>query len=237
MGSQSVGLAAAFIAGLISFFSPCVLPLVPVYLGYLSGQVTTSQAGNRFRTVSHALFFVLGFGLVFVLLGAAAGLLGAALDPIIPYVIKVGGLILIVFGLHLLGLISIPLLNVEKRLDLRSGRKNYWASFLVGIVFAAGWTPCIGPVLTAILILAADSQTAATGAVLLTAYALGLGAPFVVVASLMEAVGPVLRRSGRIMRAASMVGGVLLVIMGFLLITGLFQTFVFWLNAQSAGGW
>jgi cytochrome c-type biogenesis protein len=134
-------------------------------------------------------------------------------------------------------LISIPLLNVEKRLDLRSGCKNYWASFLVGIVFAAGWTPCIGPVLTAILILAADSQTAATGAVLLTAYALGLGAPFVVVASLMEAVGPVLRRSGRIMRAASMVGGVLLVIMGFLLITGLFQTFVFWLNAQSAGGW
>lgn len=236
MDSQNVGLAAALIAGLISFFSPCVLPLVPVYLGYMSGQVTANQAGTRFRTVAHALFFVLGFGLVFVLLGAAAGLLGAAIDPIIPHVVKVGGLILIVFGLHLMGLISIPFLNMEKRLDVRTGRKNYWSSFLVGVVFAAGWTPCIGPVLTAILLLAADSQTAGAGAVLLTAYALGLGVPFVVVASLIDAVGPILRRSGRVMRVASIVGGVLLVVMGFLLITGLFQTFIFWLNAQGAAG-
>ncbi len=233
METPSVSLTAALIAGLLSFFSPCVLPLVPIYLGYMTGAVTSSLGQTkRLPIVMHALFFVLGFGLIFVLMGAAAGWLGGIIYTWMPYIVKIGGALLIVFGLHMTGLISIPLLNMEKRLELQSGqRRNYWTSFLVGVVFAAGWTPCIGPVLSAILLLAADSQTATTGALLLSVYTLGLGIPFIAVAALIHLAIPALRKAGKWLRIASIVGGVLLIVMGVLLITGLFATLTFWLNS------
>ena len=232
MGASNLSLATAFVAGLISFFSPCVLPLVPVYLGYMTGRVGLSEvARSRWQVVLHAVAFVLGFGMVFVALGATAGLLGRLIYPILPWVIKIGGVLLIIFGLHLLGLISIPLLHMDKRLDMRVERPSYWSSFLVGVVFAAGWTPCVGPVLTAILMLAADSQTVARGAGLLAVYALGLGVPFLVMAALMDAAAPLLRRMRRLVRVASIIGGVLLIVMGFALITGLFEVVVSWINA------
>ena len=235
MDGQNVGLGAALLAGLISFFSPCVLPLVPVYLGYMTGQVTLGGGSTRIRTMSHAMFFMIGFGSIFVLLGATAGLLGGIIYPIMPYLVKVGGLLLIVFGLHLMGLVTIPFLNMEKRLDLgSSGRKNYWSSFLVGIVFAAGWTPCIGPVLSAILLLAADSQTAGAGAALLAVYALGLGLPFLAAAAAMDVLGPFIRKSGRFMKIISVLSGLMLIVMGFLLVIGLFETMIFWLNSRLA---
>jgi cytochrome c-type biogenesis protein len=235
MDLTNVGLGAALLAGLISFFSPCVLPLVPVFLGLMTGQVTVSSGSTRFRAVAHAAFFVLGFGLVFVLLGATAGLLGRLVQPIMPYIVKVGGALLILFGLHLTGLVPIPFLYMDKHVDLRQQeRKNFWSSFLVGIVFAAGWTPCVGPVLAAILLLAADSQTLATGATLLAAYALGLGFPFLGAAALIDVLGPVIRKSGRIMHIISVVGGALLILMGLLLITGFYDGLVFWLNSRLA---
>lgn len=237
MPSQELSFVTALVAGLLSFFSPCVLPLVPVYLGYMTGTVVTGQSEvQRLRTLAHALLFTLGFGAIFVLLGAAAGMLGSIIYPIMPYIVKVGGLVLIVFGLHLMGLIAIPFLNMEKRLELQGGRRgSYWSSFIVGIVFAAGWTPCVGPVLSAILLLAADSQTAGVGAILLAIYALGLGIPFLLVAGLVDLATPLLRRLNRHLRVVSILGGVLLVVMGFLLLVGLFEALIFRLNALGGG--
>jgi len=152
-----------------------------------------------------------------------------------PYLVRIGGLILIVFGLHMMGLIRIPLLGMDRRLDLaRARRKSYWTSFLVGLSFAAGWTPCVGPVLSAILLLAADTQMAGKGAVLLATYSVGLGLPFLVVAGLVESALSASRRMDRVSRAIPIVSGILLILMGALLAAGLFQRFVFWLNARLA---
>jgi len=234
---QNITLTAALVAGLLSFFSPCVLPLVPIYLGYMTGTAVSGlNESQRLRTLGHALFFVLGFGLLFVLLGATAGLLGSLLYPILPYLTKIGGVILIVFGMHMTGLLTIPFLNMEKRIELgEQPRNNYWTSLLIGVIFAAGWTPCVGPVLTAILILAADSQTAASGAGLLAVYALGLGLPFLGVAGLVDVAVPALRRMGRYLRIVSVAGGILLIAMGFLMVTGLFEQLIFQFNAWAAG--
>jgi cytochrome c-type biogenesis protein len=234
MNAQNVTLPLALVAGLLSFFSPCILPLVPVYMGYLTGtSVAAFEKASRRNTLLHALFFVLGFGVIFVLLGVAAGLIGQVVQPIIPYVVKAGGAILIIFGLHLTGLISIPFLNLEKRLEMNSeSRTSYWASLLVGMIFAAGWTPCVGPILSAILLMAASSKTVANGALLLTAYTVGLGVPFLIVAALVDVALPLLRKMNRHTRVISIVAGVLLIIMGFLLVTGLFDSLLFWLNAN-----
>lgn len=230
---QEVTLFAALAAGLLSFFSPCVLPLVPVYLAYVTGATTTGEREHsRLRAVSHALFFVLGFGAVFVALGAGIGALGGLLYPTLPYLAKVGGIVLIVLGLHTAGLLRLPWLEMERRIGAPPPRgRGYLTSLLVGLVFAAGWTPCVGPVLTAILILAADSQTAARGAALLVAYTIGLGFPFVVVAGLLDLGAPLVRRLGRSLRYTGAVGGALLIAMGFLLVTDLFQRVLFWFMA------
>jgi cytochrome c-type biogenesis protein len=233
--TQSVSVLAALIAGMLSFFSPCVLPLVPVYLGYMSGTVVGQpQDRKQPGLLLHALLFVLGFSFFLVILGGGAGLLGSLLYPIMPYVTKIGGLVLIVFGLHLTGLISIPFLNMDKRLELGQQRKSgYWTSLLIGLVFAAGWTPCIGPVLAAILLLAADSRTAFSGATLMAVYALGLGIPFLVVALLINVALPVLRTLNRHLHMVSILSGALLMLMGFLLLTGTFERLVIWINSLS----
>jgi cytochrome c-type biogenesis protein len=235
MGSGIVTIPAAFLAGLLSFFSPCVLPLVPAYLGYLTGaSVTGADASQRGRTMVHAALFVLGFGLIFVSLGAAAGLLGRALYPILPHIMRIGGVILIVLGLHIAGLITIPFLMMEKRVNARLSGGTMGSSFLIGVVFAAGWTPCIGPVLAAILMLAADSQTVTQGGVLLAVYTLGLGVPFLLAAWGLEAALPWLRGMNRYMGIIKAVSGALLMLMGFLLLTGLFTPLMWWLNSLMA---
>ena len=235
--TQSVTLLAALGAGLLSFFSPCVLPLVPVYLAYMTGAATVRvEEQSRLRAVAHALFFVLGFGLIFVGLGAGIGALGGLLYTALPYLTKVGGLILIVLGLHTAGLIRVPWLQMERRIGIEAPQgRGFLTSFLVGLIFAGGWTPCVGPVLTAILFLAADSQTAARGATLLVAYTAGLGLPFVAVAGLFDLVAPALRRLGRYVRVASAIGGAFLIAMGFLLVTDLFQALIYRLSAFTFG--
>jgi cytochrome c-type biogenesis protein len=237
--TQNVTLPAALLAGIISFFSPCVLPLVPIYLGYITGTAVSGlDSTKRLTTLIHAAFFVLGFGVLFVALGATAGLLGSLIYPILPYLTQGGGVILIILGLHMTGLITIPFLAMEKRLEMRqSGRRNYWSSFLVGVIFAAGWTPCVGPVLSGILMLAADSQTVSRGAILLALYTLGLGLPFLLVAALVDVAVPALRKMSKYLRIFSIVGGVLLIVMGFLLLTGLFTRVTAWFNALTNTGW
>lgn len=221
-GELSVGLALG--AGLLSFFSPCVLPMVPVYLGYLAGgPIADLEPRSRQRLVSHALLFVLGFGVVFVSLGIAAGLIGQLLMHHLSSIVTVGGILVIVLGMHMAGLIRLPWLNTQKRLVAgRPGGAGLGGAFLLGFVFAAGWSPCVGPVLGGILLLAADAQTAAQGGLLLGVYTLGLGLPFVAVAAALGALLPLARRMNRYTRHVSVVGGVLLIALGFAMITGLY---------------
>jgi cytochrome c-type biogenesis protein len=160
MGIQNVTLFAAFFAGLLSFISPCVLPLIPVYLGYLSGStITGDEPPPRKLVFTHALLFVGGFTLVFVIFGAFAGLLGSVLFTLTDYMVWIGGILLIVFGLHVLGVITIPIFNQQKRMEYGQGQApSYVRSGLIGMTFAAGWTPCIGPILGVILTLGLSSQ-------------------------------------------------------------------------------
>jgi cytochrome c-type biogenesis protein len=312
MDTQSVTLPLAFLAGLLSFVSPCVLPLVPAYMGYLGGTVVT--AGNRTgtraateRTFLHALLFVAGFSLVFVLLGASATLLGRFLLDYSFAVQRVGGILLLVFGVRLMaagwdrqrwiaaailaGLLTLLLDNnlmpqrigdslavvavllvgagfpvpvqiglsiaagalnffatydafvprlvasllvtlvailvnradvfySEKRIELSpTGQAGYLRSALIGIVFAAGWTPCVGPILTGILLVASTLQTVGQGILLLTSYSLGLGIPFLLVGLAFGPLSGVLRKANRYLNLISIISGVLLALMGILIFT------------------
>jgi len=218
----------AFLAGFLSFISPCVLPLVPVYLGYLTGSMVTGESSpSRGATFSHALVFVLGFSLIFILVfGAPVGLLGQVMVRLTPVLVKVGGVWLILFGLHTTGVVRIPFLSVEGRLDWGAKRDpSYLRSLLMGMTFAAGWTPCVGPLLGAILTLAFDAQSLGRALLLLTAYSAGLGLPFLAAALLLTVVAEQLRRWNRYLRIVSLVSGVFLIAVGLLLVTDAFQRF------------
>jgi len=206
---------------------------VPVYLGYISGvAVGRSSSQARRVVVSHALVFVLGFSLIFALLGAAVGLLGQALNAALPTLTRIGGVVLVVLGLQMAGVLRIPALYSEKRWEGRLGASaGYLRSLLIGMIFAAGWTPCVGPVLTAILLLAMQTATAWRGAWLLLVFAAGLGIPFIVTGALLDVLMPRLKRVGKHAQAISVAGGILLIVMGFALVTGLFTELSFALNA------
>lgn len=218
MSGQEISVVVAFTAGVLSFLSPCVLPLVPIYLGYLTGQTSTSALPSRRATLGHAAAFVLGFGGVFVALGASIGLIGYFLLDALPTLIRVGGILLIVMGLHLAGVIRIPFLYMEKRLEMQRMRApTLWSSTMVGMIFAAGWTPCVGPVLSGILGLAAVSGTVARGAFLLAVYSAGLGVPFMLAALGLGGLTRSIRRMGPYLRYVEVTAGVLLVFVGVLL--------------------
>ena len=221
--TQTVTLWSALVAGMLSFFTPCVLPMVPIYLSYVAGGAAGSQdRPGRGGTLLRALAFVSGFGLVFVTLGVAAGTFGGLLHSVIPLLVRIGGLLLIVLGLHTTGLVPIRFLNAERRLRREPGGEDkWWSSLLIGAIFAAGWSPCVGPILSGILLMAANGKTAGTGATLLLVYVAGFGIPFLVVAGLIDAAVPWLARVARHMRAVSVISGAFLIVMGFLLLSGL----------------
>lgn len=213
---------------MLSFASPCVVPLVPAYLGYLSGTTIGADrpgsaggdqsAVTRRTVLAHALAFVLGFSLVFTALGASIGLIGYAVRDLLPYLQRAGGVVLVVLGLHTMHLITLPFLHRELRLDPSRVRRDggYFSSVLVGAIFAAGWTPCIGIVLSGILTLAATSATVSQGAMLLLAYSMGLGVPFILSAVALGRARGVLRRINQRARLVEVASGVLLVGMGIL---------------------
>jgi len=222
--NESVTFAAAFAAGLLSFLSPCVLPLVPAYLGFITGMGLDEmrEAPSRAAVVVPALFFVSGFSLVFLLMGASASLLGAMLTQYQSWIARIGGVLIIIFGLHLLGVFRLTPLMRERRLQLSSGPKGWAGATLAGIVFAAGWTPCIGPVLGSLFTLAAYRETMYGALLLLGGYSLGLAVPFLLAAL---ATGTFLGASKRIRRAIPVlekVSGAVLVAVGLLLVTGRF---------------
>lgn len=225
MTGESVSLAAAFLAGLVSFVSPCVLPIVPGYLSFISGinvaQLRGSEAAPALtrRVAVTSVFFVLGFSTVFVALGAAATLIGALLQEHKRILGMVGGAVIIVLGLHTAGIIKIDWLLAERRANLRSRPLGLLGAYVVGLAFAFGWTPCIGPILGAILLFASQQETVGQGVVLLAAYSAGLGLPFLASAL---AVNGFFRAFGRLrgsMRAVEYVSGALLVGVGLLLLT------------------
>ena len=213
----------AFTGGLLSFFSPCVLPLVPAYLANLAG-VTAIDPQTRksyLPALFHSLSFVLGFSLIFIGLGASVGLIGTTITAHSALLRQIAGGLIIAFGVFLIAAFKLPWLNYEKRLNTIVGSNpGYLRSIGIGAAFALGWTPCIGPILGAILTLAWSSQTIGQGALLLTIYSLGLGIPFIILGLVWGAIMPWWKNINRHLGTISIVSGVLLIIVGILILTG-----------------
>ena len=226
----ALGLFVAFAAGLLSFLSPCVLPLVPSYIGFLTGMSLPEMSGRRRVALAHALLFVLGFSLVFVLLGASATALGRALNYYQLWLQRIGGALIIGFGLVCLGVIRVGFLGQERRVQVEQKPVGYVGSVLVGMAFAAGWTPCIGPVLGAILGLAATSSDLSRGMLLLAAYSAGLAVPFLLAAVALESFLGWFQRFRRYLPWVMRLSGALLVFVGLLMVTGEFTRLAGWLQ-------
>jgi cytochrome c-type biogenesis protein len=231
---SDVTLFAALIAGLVSFLSPCVLPLVPPYLVFLAGTSLERLADRepeprvKRETVLAAVLFVAGFATVFVALGASASVIGALIRAYSGPLAIVAGVVIIVMGLHFLGLTPIALLHRQKRLELAKP-VGLWGAYVIGLAFAFGWTPCIGPILAAILAVAASEQTVAKGAGLLAIYSLGLGIPFIVAAFAIEPFAAFLARFKSYLHRVEQAMGALLVLTGIAFLTGSLNQMSVWL--------
>lgn len=227
-----IGIAVAFAAGMLSFLSPCVLPLVPSYISFVAGvgleELESGGSGVRRTALAHSVLFVVGFSLVFMALGASASHLGQLLREHQVWIARIGGVLVILFGLHLLGLTPVRFLNRERRFQLQKKPLGYTGSFVVGIAFGAGWTPCIGPILGGILTYSATREGMLEGLRLLGFYSAGLALPF-----LLSAVGlswflEASRRFRRYIPWVERVSGLLLVAVGLLLIGGQFTALAAW---------
>jgi cytochrome c-type biogenesis protein len=222
----------ALLAGVISFLSPCVLPIVPPYLAYMSGvslgEMSGEAAARRKATIA-AIFFVLGLSTVFLILGFTASAFGAFFLQNQVLFAQVSGVVVIIFGLHFLGVFRIPFLDREARLDAGDQGGSSFGAYVLGLAFAFGWTPCIGPQLGAILSLAANEASVARGTVLLGVYAAGLGIPFLLAAIFITRAVGVMNKLKKHMHTIERVMGGLLVLVGLALLTGAFTTFSWWL--------
>jgi len=219
---EEISLLVAFGAGLLSFLSPCVLPLVPVYLASLAGPEIFDDKITRKRmpVFLHSLSFVIGFSIVFTILGAGAGLVGLAISSHLAVIRQIAGSLLIVFGLFILAALKVPWLNYEKRLSSSLGTTtSYLRSLLTGGIFSLAWTPCVGPILGGILTLALGSETAGQGAYLLAIYSLGLGIPFLTIGIAFDFITPLLKRIYRYSSLIHIISGLLLIAVGILILT------------------
>lgn len=228
MEFTSVSLGLAFLAGLASFLSPCVFSLVPAYIGYLGGRAVGGEATsrkNRWVTFSHGLAFVLGFSVVFILLGVATSAFGHLLFDLRFLLAKAGGIVVIIFGLHMIGVFRLRFLEYDTRVqELPDPKWGYLSSALLGVFFSAGWSPCVGPVLGAILTLALSGGSISQGTSLLTAYSAGLAIPFLVAALGVGWVSYTLRKYSKLMRYVEIAMGVILVVVGIMLFSGTFES-------------
>jgi len=226
MDFANLTLGLAFLAGLASFLSPCVFALVPAYVGYLGGRAAGGEVteSNRFITFTHGLAFVLGFSFVFITLGVASSALGRVLFDLRFILAKVGGIIVIIFGLHMIGVFRIPFLEYDTRVQQLPDRKwGYLSSSMMGVFFSAGWAPCVGPVLGAILTLSLNGGSISQGVSLLSAYSAGLAIPFLIAALGVGWVTIVLRKYGKTIHYIEIAMGIVLVILGFMLFSGIFE--------------
>jgi cytochrome c-type biogenesis protein len=226
MDFTNITVGLAFLAGLASFLSPCVFSLVPAYIGYLGGRAAGGEANanNRWITFTHGLAFVLGFSFVFIFLGLAVAAAGHFLYDLRFWLAKIGGIVVIIFGLHMIGVFRIPFLEYDVRVhSLPDPKLGYLSSALMGVFFSAGWSPCVGPVLGAILTVALNGGNLALGAKLLTFYSAGLAIPFLIAALGIGWVSNILRKHNKVMRYVEIAMGVLLVIVGIMLLLGTFE--------------
>jgi len=235
--SDNVTLFAAFVAGFLSFVSPCVLPLIPGYVSFVSGVSLDDMRGGsaavtsaRRHVIITSLFFVLGFSLVFIALGATASVLGKFLFARQPLLAKIAGILLIVFGLHTMGLFRIGLLENEKRVQAQRKPAGPLGAMLVGVAFAFGWTPCIGPILGGILAIAGSKDTVLEGVELLAVYSLGLGIPFLLTSIAINQFFAATKRIRNHYHAIELVSGGLLVAIGVLIFTNQFTLIVRYLQ-------
>jgi cytochrome c-type biogenesis protein len=232
--TAQIGIAAAFGAGLLSFLSPCVLPLIPGYLSFMTGlsaQELSESERPLSRVLVPALLFVAGFTIVFVAFGASASVLGQLVLGQRVLIERVAGIALVVFGVLMLGVIRVPWLYGEARMDLQKSRGfGRGAALVMGMAFAAGWTPCVGPILGAILALAGSTANVASGAILLLVYSLGLGVPFIAVALLFGRLGGALKWVSRHTVLLNRIAGVTLILLGIVIFTGRMGALGTWLN-------
>lgn len=229
--SGGLGIAIAFSAGLLSFLSPCVLPLIPSYVTFITGLSLEDVTKARRTALVHSLLFILGFSLIFLALGATATVLGRLLLAYRFWMSRIGGALVVVFGLYLLGVLDIGLFMREGRVHLANKPVGYLGTVLVGIAFGAGWSPCIGPILGAILTYTASEADLRRGMLLLSAYSLGLAIPFLVAALAVERFLAVFQRFKAQMVWVNRIAGVLLVFVGGLMMTRYFTILATWLQA------
>lgn len=225
---QEVTYFAAFIAGLLSFLSPCILPLVPGYIAFISG-ISLEELKNQhnknnqstYRVLIGALFFILGFSLVFILLGASATFLGNFIQEYLVWFKRVGGIVIIIFGLYMLGVVNIPFLSYQKKINIDQNLSFHLVltPFLIGFSFAFGWTPCIGPILAAILVYAGTQETVSMGIKLLLFYSAGLAIPFLFTALAVNQFYKWFEKIKKYFRIIELVGGLLLIILGIFIIS------------------
>ncbi len=237
MGTENVSILVAFTAGLISFLSPCILPMIPSYLAFITGisleELSQDQNLKKVRksVITNSLLFVLGFSILFIAMGASATFIGKFLARNIRWFEIIGGSLVVILGLHFAGLFKLKFLEREKKIHLDKKPLGMFGTVLVGMAFGAGWTPCVGPILGSILTMAAATQNVAKGIILLVAYSVGLGIPFLLTGFLIHKFFEYFKTIRKYFRVITLVGGILLVIIGLLLITGYFTTISSFLGA------
>ncbi|MBI5634544.1 MAG: sulfite exporter TauE/SafE family protein [Nitrospirae bacterium] len=235
---EKMPLLMVFSAGLFSFLSPCVLPLIPSYVSYITGLSFEDLTGAhdrkkiRMTTISNSLLFIAGFSFMFVMLGASSSYLGSFLSDHQDTVRKAGGVMILIFGLYISGILKIGIFSRDKRFHLQNKPAGFFGTFLVGVVFAAGWTPCIGPVLGSILVYAGTTESVASGMGMLAVYSLGLGIPFLITSVAINTALSHFKRINRYMRAVSVITGLFLVIAGILLFTDKFASLTQYMTIQ-----
>lgn len=234
----TISYLSAFFAGLISFLSPCVLPLIPPYMCFLAGKslgdltADVNQADDNKmlkQLVWRALAFVIGFSTVFILLGATATILGQVVQDYFEILSQIAGVIIIIMGVHFLGIIKIPFLMMEKRYYSDDKPTGFFSAYLIGLAFAFGWTPCVGPILATILAIASQEQSAFTGMSLLGVYSAGLGIPFMLAALFLKPFLNFMQKFRKHLGTVEKIMGVFLILAGIMFLTGYMSTLSYWL--------
>ncbi len=230
-----IGLFSAFVAGLLAFISPCILPLIPVYISMMSGKAvykdSSIRISERLYLFLNSVFFVAGFSVVFIIMGSTATIIGRALGNYSGIIARIGGVIIIIFGLQYMGLFRIPFLNIEKRFSIPSSLKSgYLGSFVVGIIFSFGWIPCVGMILSGILLLASQMGTLFQGILLLAVFSIGLGLPFILAGIFISFFSNFLKKINKHLNIVSIVSGIFLVAMGIVFVTNSMNTVVEFLS-------
>jgi len=231
MFTETVSLPAAFIAGLLSFLSPCVLPLIPAYFTFITGfslEELTRDANSEIRkkVFLSTFLFVLGFSLVFILMGASASFLGSLMYEYKKLIRIIGGVFIIILGVHLTGLIRIPVLDFEKRIAMERKPIHFFGTLIIGMAFGAGWSPCIGPLLGSILIVAGSQETVWQGVLLLAIYSAGLALPFIVLSIFINFLLVFIKKASKALKYVNVVAGILLIIVGLILVSNKLYLFV-----------